>query len=26
MNPQENAEAPRWQHWDKAGGSSLDEK
>jgi len=26
MNPQENAEAPRWQHLNKAGGSSLDEK
>jgi gamma-glutamyltranspeptidase/glutathione hydrolase len=26
MNPQENAEAPRWQHLNKAGGSSLDER
>jgi gamma-glutamyltranspeptidase/glutathione hydrolase len=26
MNPQENAEAPRWQHLNKPGGSSLDEK
>jgi gamma-glutamyltranspeptidase/glutathione hydrolase len=26
MNPQENAESPRWQHLKKAGGSSLDEK
>jgi gamma-glutamyltranspeptidase/glutathione hydrolase len=26
MNPQENAEAPRWQHLNKPGGSSLDER